>query len=328
MSTPIGQDRHSIYESTYIPLRPLTLTEDMAEDTKSITDTTDAMEVVSPDQDFVFTGTGPELDRLMKEAANLGSDDSADPTTKCSRLAARFRGGALDCPPRIPKMSSLKAFLHRHLHTNRLVLELFDYSPAHYACLLAAMKTATVHTNMGDYGIRTTIQFDALNLSSRLSPSVCGGRIPDIDVYYLLRLGDQSGPLMGAVSLCQRAEATPPDIGWCLLEEYMGQGYAAEAGRELLRFVCEEMKTKEVIAWPGSGNTRSMSVARKIGFVEGGEVRVGEGGINTVFVLPGMNFDGGMALSIWGRQEEVRDGAAALTMSEANPEPAVETIHG
>ncbi|MCJ1451302.1 hypothetical protein MMC28_001638 [Mycoblastus sanguinarius] len=200
-------------------------------------------------------------------------------------------------------MASLKESLPPFLYTNRLTLELFDYSETHYDCLLAAMNSPTAHINMGDYGIRTPAHFDALNSATRLSPSTCEGRTPDTDVYYLLRMGKKSGPLMGAVSLAQRAASTPPDMGWCILEQFMGQAYAAEAGKELLRLAREELGVKEIITWPGTDNQRSIRVAQKIGFVKGGNIKTGDGGLSVVYILPGMVFDSDISLSLWGEEK-------------------------
>lgn len=200
-------------------------------------------------------------------------------------------------------MASLKASLPCFLYTDRLALELFDYSKTHYTCLLAAINTPTAHTVMGDYGIRTSAQLDTLNFATRLSPSACQGRIADTDVYYLLRMGDKSGPLMGAVSLAQRAPSTPPDMGWCILEEFMGQSYAAEAGKELLRFAREILGVKEIIAWSGTNNQRSIRVAQKIGLVEGGKINSSDGRQNVVYILPGMLFDDRVSLSLWGEEK-------------------------
>lgn len=80
----------------------------------------------------------------------------------------------------------------------------------------------------------------------------------------------------------------------------MGQAYAVEAGKELLRLAREDLGVKEVITWPGAKNQRSIRVAQKIGFVEGGTIEARDGGLNTVYILPGMVFDSGMALSLWG----------------------------
>ena len=83
----------------------------------------------------------------------------------------------------------------------------------------------------------------------------------------------------------------------------MGHAYAAEAGKELLRFARRELGMKEVVTWPGTKNQRSIRVAQKIGFVEGGMVRTSDGGLNMVYILPGMVFDSGIALSLWGEKK-------------------------
>ncbi|KAL8813503.1 MAG: hypothetical protein Q9200_000238 [Gallowayella weberi] len=153
---------------------------------------------------------------------------------------------------------------------------------------------------MGDFGIRTHAEFDSLNRATRLSPSVTGGKIPDIDIYYLLRLEQASAPLLGAVSLTQRSTVAPPDIGWCILEPFMGRGYATEAGKRLLKMVKECLGITNVIAWPGVKNERSKRVAEKIGLVSEREVEDEDGGLNVVYVLPGTVFDKGVRLSLWG----------------------------
>lgn len=201
-------------------------------------------------------------------------------------------------------MAPLRASLPTFLYTKRLTLELFDYSEAHYNCLLAAMNSLTAHFNMGDYGIRTPSQFDALNSATRLSPSTCGGRISDTDVCYLLRAGQKTGPLMGAVSLAQRGEFTPPDMGWYILEQFMGHAYAAEAGNELLGLAIQDLGVKEMTTWPGANNRQSIRVAQKIGFVEGGIIRTSDGGLSVVYILPGMVFDSSTALSLWGEDKK------------------------
>ena len=83
----------------------------------------------------------------------------------------------------------------------------------------------------------------------------------------------------------------------------MGHAYAAEAGKELLRFAVQDLGLKEIVTWPGAKNQRSIRVAQKIGFVEGGIVRASDGGLNMVYILPGMVFDSGIALSLWGGKE-------------------------
>ncbi|KAL8830491.1 MAG: hypothetical protein Q9191_001395 [Dirinaria sp. TL-2023a] len=181
---------------------------------------------------------------------------------------------------------------------------------------------------MGDRGIRTPAQLDALNSGIRLSRSACQGRTPDTDVYYLMRLGHESGPLMGFVTLVQRAASTPPDLGWCILEQFMGQGYAAEAGKEVLRMAREDLGIDEIIAWPGIENPRSIRVAQKIGFVEGGTIIKTDGtGSTLVYILPGMKFDSSMRLSFRGEQKPQAYAYARLKVATIHPKHARRSLH-
>ena len=84
----------------------------------------------------------------------------------------------------------------------------------------------------------------------------------------------------------------------------MGHSYAAEAGKELLRLAIQDLGVKEVITWPGANNQRSIRVAQKIGFVEGGNIRTSDGGLSVVYILPGMVFDNSIALSLWGKTKK------------------------
>lgn len=139
--------------------------------------------------------------------------------------------------------------------------------------------------------MRESAAFDAWNIRKRLFPQTVGGKSIDIDVLYFLRLGDETGALMGAVSLMQRASSMPPDVGYCLLEEYHERGYASEAARELLRCAREELGIREIMTSAAVANRQSWRVAEKIGFVKAGRVEKEDGSSTIVFVLPGMDGD-------------------------------------
>lgn len=154
---------------------------------------------------------------------------------------------------------------------------------------------------MGDFGIRTPEAFDELNMSTRLSPAVFSSPITvDTDVYYVLQV-DNQGPLIGGVSIAQRSPRVPPDVGWCVLEDYQKNGYATEAAKELLRMVRDHLGIKEVITWPGQQNLPSQKVANRVGFVEGGLMKDESGEETVVYVLPGMDFDNTLTLSLYGQ---------------------------
>lgn len=206
----------------------------------------------------------------------------------------------------------MRAAVPRYLHTERLVLELFDYdNPLHYECLLASMNNPTAHARMGDFGIRTPAEFDVVNHATRLTGTYCQGFIADFDFYYILRLGSKDGPMIGGVSVAQRSPSVPPDIGWCVIEEYMGKGYAAEGAKEFLRYLREDFGLQEIMVSPGSTNRESRRVAEKLGFVVGGDFSFKDlpGEVEVAYVLPGMEFTSEryLGLSMWGGETVARE---------------------
>ena len=55
------------------------------------------------------------------------------------------------------------------------------------------------------------------------------------------------------------------EIGWRLLREHWGNGYATEAAREALRYGFEELELGEIVAFTVPANTRSRAVMERIG---------------------------------------------------------------
>jgi hypothetical protein len=164
--------------------------------------------------------------------------------------------------------------------------------------MLSCMNNPTAHAKMGDFGLRTPEQLVALNISTRVTG------FPDIDLIYMISLkSDPDNELMGAVTLGQRTKDLAPDIGWALLEKYMGKGYATEAAKELLRALREDMGVRDVCTWPSQGNKESNRVAEKLGFVDGGSViSRDEGGRKAqILILPGMaRVKEGLEIGMWG----------------------------
>jgi hypothetical protein len=75
------------------------------------------------------------------------------------------------------------------------------------------MNNPTARARMGDFGIRTPAEFDALNGATRLTGAYFHGMAPDFDFYYILRIGDVDGPMIGGVSIAQRAASVPQRFG-------------------------------------------------------------------------------------------------------------------
>ena len=61
------------------------------------------------------------------------------------------------------------------------------------------------------------------------------------------------------------AEPGTAEIGWILLPQYRGKGYATEAGRELMRVAFEVMGADTVIAHCDSRNQPSRNVMERLG---------------------------------------------------------------
>jgi RimJ/RimL family protein N-acetyltransferase len=163
------------------------------------------------------------------------------------------------------------------------------------------MNNPTFYARMGDFGMKAPEQFDAYNKTTRLAGVYSKGLTYDLDFYYLPRVGSKDGPLIGGISLQKRSATVPPDIGWCLLEEFMGKGYATEAAKEFLRYLQEDFGLKEIMAWPGVENRQSIRVAQKIELVKGGTVRSKETGKDdVVYIIPGMKWEENVTVSMWG----------------------------
>lgn len=77
-------------------------------------------------------------------------------------------------------------------------------------------------------------------------------------------------PFAGFVGLVRQefpAHFTPAvEIGWRLARPFWGQGYATEAGREVLRFADEVLALPALVSMTVPGNVRSIAVMERLGF--------------------------------------------------------------
>ncbi|KAF7194297.1 hypothetical protein HII31_04330 [Pseudocercospora fuligena] len=193
-------------------------------------------------------------------------------------------------------MALLKDIFPDTLRTERLTLTLFSGTEAEYECLLAAINSPTAHSRMGDFGIRTHEDLDKLFSKALLRAPYFKSGKADQCGYYMIHLGpnSQDGKLIGGTDIVQKGSKLPPDLGWCLLEPYMRQGYATEAAKELMRCVQNDLgegkNFKELIVLADEKNQQSNRVAEKLGFVDGGRCpNLDNPGMTyNVMILPGM----------------------------------------
>jgi len=79
----------------------------------------------------------------------------------------------------------------------------------------------------------------------------------------------ESGKFIGFVGL-HTPKATLPispcvEIGWRLLKNYWGKGYASEAAREALKYSFEILRLNEVVSFTTVSNVRSQAVMERLG---------------------------------------------------------------
>ncbi|MCJ1295820.1 hypothetical protein MMC34_007384 [Xylographa carneopallida] len=171
---------------------------------------------------------------------------------------------------------------------------------------------------MGDYGLRTHEQLKGLAKNLLLSPSFCGGKVPHGMAAYNIHLGSTPlDPMIGVLSLAQRSKTVPPDIGWTVMHQYAGHGYATEAAREFFRYMTEEYGVTEMVAMIKPTNVASIKVAEKLGFGDPGEIVAEDGTPKLVFTLKGIKMvNSGTRINFYGDGEQGK--AIKETATEAS----------
>jgi RimJ/RimL family protein N-acetyltransferase len=79
---------------------------------------------------------------------------------------------------------------------------------------------------------------------------------------------ERNGAFLGYVGVLPHFEAHPlgahSDLGWRLVREAWGHGFASEAARAALRDVFERIGLREVLAYTSAHNVRSQAVMRRV----------------------------------------------------------------
>jgi [ribosomal protein S5]-alanine N-acetyltransferase len=82
----------------------------------------------------------------------------------------------------------------------------------------------------------------------------------------------ESGNPIGMCGLVKRDALEDFDLGFALLPEYRGQGFALEAAWGVLKYVKETMKLNRLAAIVSRNNVPSARLLRKLGFERTGEM--------------------------------------------------------
>ena len=146
------------------------------------------------------------------------------------------------------------------LSTQRLSLR--EFTPQDAPFLLRLVNEPGWIRNINDPGVRTLD--DALSWAEKrlFAPYRELGH----GFWAIARRDD--GVLVGMCGLFRRPVLPEPDIGYALLAEHEGRGYALEAARGCVAHARDVMGWRTLMAITAVDNPRSVALLRKLGFVE------------------------------------------------------------
>ncbi|PYH81351.1 acyl-CoA N-acyltransferase [Aspergillus uvarum CBS 121591] len=186
--------------------------------------------------------------------------------------------------------------------TPRLHISLLSSTPTHSTFLYHLWTTPDFTTSCGPSPFKNP--HDATNFLTKRLQNIYTTFNHQRGIFLLSRRPhptatlDESVPI-GTISLMQ---GTPPDgysvpdIGFCVLPEGNGRGYATEAGRAMVEYACTELGVDGVFGFCDVDNARSRRVLEKIGLENRGEraLKAFGGRRSAVYALSGMDADLGV----------------------------------
>ena len=150
------------------------------------------------------------------------------------------------------------------LHSQRLLLRPLrdDAFDAHHLCRLLNQPGFLRH--IGDRGVRCEG-----DVSSYLQHGpLASYREHGFGLMAVERHSD--GQWLGMAGLVRRPSLPGVDIGYALLAEHEGHGYAREAAAALLRHAANELQLDQVYAIVAMDNLRSLTLLHRLGFIADG----------------------------------------------------------
>ena len=88
--------------------------------------------------------------------------------------------------------------------------------------------------------------------------------LTDVFGYWMIERADDN-EFVGWVALKKLDQTSKIEIGYRLLEEFWGNGYASEAASKLLEYAFLTLNLKEVVGVSLEENSRSLKVLKKLG---------------------------------------------------------------
>jgi RimJ/RimL family protein N-acetyltransferase len=143
------------------------------------------------------------------------------------------------------------------LQSARLTLRTIDSGDAPF--YLNLVNTREFIDNIGDRGIRTLeAAREAIDSGPVAMQTALGHSI------YLVEL-THSGVAIGMCGLIKRDTLDDVDLGYALLPQYVGKGYAYEAARAVLGYARDKLGMRRLVAITSPANAASNGLLEKLG---------------------------------------------------------------
>jgi len=166
-------------------------------------------------------------------------------------LGRACRGRLESCPRCLALVSEWRLETAR-LHLRHVSLDDADL-------LLAVWNDPAFVRNVGDRGVRSIEEAQEAMKTGALKLYADYGYGP----YAMVRNSD--GARMGICGLFKRDNLDSPDIGFGVLPDYCGKGYAGEASFAVLAHARDDLKLKELTAIVSPDNSPSIGLIEKLG---------------------------------------------------------------
>jgi ribosomal-protein-alanine N-acetyltransferase len=153
--------------------------------------------------------------------------------------------------------------------TARLTLRRLDFGDAPF--LVGLLNQPSFLANIGDRGVRTV---DDAHRSLREGPLAMYQQF-GFGLWHLARRSD--GAAIGLCGLLKRDILPDVDVGYALLPEFWGQGYAFEAAAATVEQAWRRFGLSRLIGVVSEGNTASIRLLEKLGMRPEGMVSMKAG---------------------------------------------------
>lgn len=136
------------------------------------------------------------------------------------------------------------------------------------AAMLVLLNDPGFLTHIGDRGVRDEAQARTYLADGTVASYAAHG----FGLYAVERRGDEAW--IGVAGLVLRPALPAPDIGYALLPQYRGHGYAREAAQAVLDHARDGLKLPRLCAIVSPGNAASARLLEALGFRGQGTVRI------------------------------------------------------